>query len=662
MLEQCKEKLHVARGRLSDAARGLRERLPGKREPGGAPRKGRKKLIAAVLVVAAGAVGVNALRGRGPQGPTLSQFDLSAVSDGEFVRSISATGTVESASSVSVYSTLSYTVEAVDVKVGDVVTAGQRLAKLDEKSIQNQIDSQKASMSDSSASAGQQIKSARDTYNAAKAALEGGTNSTILSAQSQLDSAQEAYEKAVETYNRYRDGMDSGLNTTLLNQESALRAAQSAVESAQTALKEAEDDVDDAYDDWQDAEDDLDDAEDDLDDAEDDYDDARSDWKAAERELSGLQTERNNALAADPAADVSAIDSKIATCSQKISALQSEASSLSAKVSNLESQVSSLKKTADAMEDAYDKAVAQVDKAERSLRDAQDSLANAQSQYQAAAVSVDQTLADYATAMESAQKGVQDAQTNLKAAKQAANEQLQSYKNSLASAQAGASRQSANESLRQLQVELASTEITAPCAGTVTAVYAKVGGSGSGLLFVIEDLDHLVVSTSVKEYDVGTVAAGMPVDIRSDATGDAVIAGEVSSIAPTSDKASDGTTASGGEAAFSAEVAVTGADTGLRVGMSVRLEYIVERLEQALRVPYDAVYQNAAGQACVLTLDPAEDGTYTVREVPVETGAENDLDTVVSGEGVAAGMTVLSNAAEYQELAGQTVAVAAEMG
>ena len=109
-------------------------------------------------------------------------------------------------------------------------------------------------------------------------------------------------------------------------------------------------------------------------------------------------------------------------------------------------------------------------------------------------------------------------------------------------------------------------------------------------------------------------------------------------------------------------MAVTGADTGLRVGMSVRLEYIVERLERALYVPYDAVYQNDAGQTCVLTLDPGEDGTYTVREVPVETGAENDLDTVVTGEGVSEGMTVLSNAADYQGLNGQTVSVAAEMG
>ena len=44
----------------------------------------------------------------------------------------------------------------------------------------------------------------------------------------------------------------------------------------------------------------------------------------------------------------------------------------------------------------------------------------------------------------------------------------------------------------QLQESLEDTRITAPCSGTVTAVYAEVGSTGSGLLFIIEDVDDLV--------------------------------------------------------------------------------------------------------------------------------------------------------------------------
>ena len=81
-----------------------------------------------------------------------------------------------------------------------------------------------------------------------------------------------------------------------------------------------------------------------------------------------------------------------------------------------------------------------------------------------------------------------------------------------ASANAGANTAVTQESIRQLNQTLDDTKITAPVSGTVTAVYASVGSSGSGLLFVIEDTEHLVVSTSVKGYDLGDVKTGMTVE------------------------------------------------------------------------------------------------------------------------------------------------------
>ena len=53
---------------------------------------------------------------------------------------------------------------------------------------------------------------------------------------------------------------------------------------------------------------------------------------------------------------------------------------------------------------------------------------------------------------------------------------------------------------------------------------------------MIEDTDHLVISTSVKGYDLGDVKTGMTVEIKSDATGDSVIPGTLTTIAPTAKK------------------------------------------------------------------------------------------------------------------------------
>lgn len=210
-------------------------------------------------------------------------------------------------------------------------------------------------------------------------------------------------------------------------------------------------------------------------------------------------------------------------------------------------------------------------------------------------------------------------------------------------------------SLRQLRADLEGTEITAPAAGTVTAVYAEVGSSGAGLLFVIEDVENLVVATSVKDYDVASISTGMAVDIQSDSTGDSVYDGEVTSIAPTATKNAAGATDTTGDISFATDVAVTSEDTGLRIGMSVELDFVLEEDPDALAVPYDAVYENGQGQTCLLVLEEGEDGALLLTEMPVETGLETDLDIAVTGEGIGEGTSVVTDPERYLPLLGREV-------
>ena len=516
--------------------------------------------------------------GKSGKTATLALTDTTVLDRADMQNSISATGTVESASSMMVYSTVAYTVQEVPVEVGDYVEEGQLLAKLDDQNIQDQIASQEASLSVSSGTSAASIASARDSYEQFKAGLEDGMNSGILSAESAVTNAYNSYTNAVTTYERYKEGLDAGENATLLSQDAALRNARSAMESAQEsytnaldALYKADDDINDAQADLTDAENDLDDTERDLDRAEDDLD-------RAEQRL-------------------------------------------------------------------------------KSMGSAEESYAAAITQYNATVTTVDNTLADYATAVETAYEAYQTAQTNLQSAKVSAQNQLQSYKDSLNSAYAGANKAVNEVSLRQLRADLADTEIKAPVAGTVTAVYAEVGSAGSGLLFVIEDVDNLVVSTSVKDYDVGTVKTGMPVTIKSDSTGDQVYDGEITSIAPTADKSAAGATnTSGGDVTFAADVAVRSQDTGLRIGMSVRLNFLVEKAESVLSVPYGALYQNDAGEDCVLAALEQEDGTYLLAEYPVTAGMENDLDVAIEGPDLQEGMRIVSEPHLYRPYLGQTLA------
>jgi len=135
--------------------------------------------------------------------------------------------------------------------------------------------------------------------------------------------------------------------------------------------------------------------------------------------------------------------------------------------------------------------------------------------------------------------------------------------------------QSAVAFSRQAQAQVDATRIAlersvirSPIDGTVTAVVAREGSVGMGLLFVVEDTDNLRVMTSFRESDLSLVETGMGVTITSDATGSAEYAGVISRINPAAMTFAP-------VAEFEAEVLVTSEDTSLRIGVNARLDIIL---------------------------------------------------------------------------------------
>lgn len=184
----------------------------------------------------------------------------------------------------------------------------------------------------------------------------------------------------------------------------------------------------------------------------------------------------------------------------------------------------------------------------------------------------------------------------------------------------------------------------------VTAVYAKEGMPGSGLLFVIEDTDRLVVKTEVKEYDVAALREGMKSSIKSDALGDRTFAGEVSRIAPAAVKDENGETKTEGSASYETEISLLEPGEGLRVGMKVRLNVIIERKEGVLSVPYEAVTTDPGGNSIVYVLREEQgtadsgDAPQTVaRAVQVATGMETDFSLEISSEELREGDRVITD-------------------
>ena len=632
--------------------------------------KGKKRwpiVVAAVLAVLA-AAGIFAANASKQAMLTISPTDTAKLVRCDLQDSISTTGSVESAKSMTVYSTKAYTVQEILVEVGDRVEEGQLLCKLDDQTIRNQIESQQASLDASTNSSNAAIHSAQDTYLQFKASLENGTNSSLISAENAVTNAKNAYETAQETYARYLAGLNTGENTTVLAQENTLRTARNAVDNAYNTYYTAIETLEDTEEALEEAKDAVIDTEEALEDAQWEYEEAEDRLYEAERSLEETESQ------------IGTLKQQIAACTDELEklTLQAKLAEQEAQKADLNTDISSLEWEvilADAAVGTAESAVQQAETmvkqyenscetAEKNIQTCLDAVENTEEayrntlqQYNAAMTSVDNMLADYAQNVESTRQAYETAQASLEAAKVSVQNQLKTYQNSLNSAYANVGKGTLEVSLRQLEAELEGTEITAPMAGTVTAVYAEVGSAGSGLLFIIEDTENFVITTSVKDYDIAAVSVGTAATIRSDATGEDLYEGEVTYLAPTATKNAMGVTDTSGDISFAADVKVNSKDTKLRIGLNVRLSLIVAEEKDTLAAPYDAIYTNAQGQDCLLIAEAQEDGLYLLREQPVELGLETDLDIAVKADSLTDGMVAVTNPEQHVSHVGQKIAI-----
>ena len=586
-------------------------------------------IFIAYSCVAAPIMAANALKGQ-----VSASLGVTTLQEKDIQNTIGGTGTVESGQKHYVYPTTSgYSVMEIPVEVGDTVQAGDVLCILDDSALASQRESSELSLDQNVRAAEQQVKTVRDSYEAAVAAVKDGTNSTLISAQSQVTNAYYSYLSAVDQYNQYQDSLNRA-SAALSTAKQSLEAANGKVTAIQQAIQEKE---------QAEAGTDTTIPGTDVTTPGTDVTTPGTDVTTPGGNTSTTPgTDTSGASGADtsttPGADTSAASGAEAQSTQAAMA------SGSAPAASAQSNSGGYRdKTLEELQAALPAAQAEQAAAQTAVNEAQAAYNSASGQGYSLSLAVDSAYNGYVTALKSLDAAIASVET-----------QLQSSENQLDSAKLSAqsARETRELTLEQMDESMEDLVITAPAAGTVTAVYATVGGPSTGLLFVIEDVEDLVVKTTIRSYDVGQVQEGMDVTIKSDATGDASFAGTVSFIAPASQKTATGETNTANEV-FDAEVKVLSQDTGLRIGMSVRLNYVLEAETGVLAVPYDAVYTNASGQSCVMAARDQGNGKYLLEEIPVTTGVESDVEVAISGPGIQAGLQVLNDPAGRQ--AGEVV-------
>ena len=167
--------------------------------------------------------------------------------------------------------------------------------------------------------------------------------------------------------------------------------------------------------------------------------------------------------------------------------------------------------------------------------------------------------------------------------------------------------------LEQAVWNLAQAEVTAPVAGTVTAIAAAAGNSltAGAPVVTLADFSTLEMEAKIAEVDVDTVEVGNLADITVDAVPGRTLTGEVIRVAPTSDGEE-------GVVNYQIELRVSDGDlAGIRADMTA-----VARLQTAQQatgwlVPTSAISQN--GDGAEITVVRAEGPlTVTVTTGPVQ--------------------------------------------
>lgn len=217
---------------------------------------------------------------------------------------------------------------------------------------------------------------------------------------------------------------------------------------------------------------------------------------------------------------------------------------------------------------------------------------------------------------------------------------------------------SLNEQIADYQEQINEATVRASVSGVVTRVNVTEGATFTGgVIASIEAVDQFVVEAQIEEYDVADIATGMKVLIKTDATKDAELEGEVTYIAPRA--TNSGSSAGGfnslisgvdtssfssgsGSATYLVKIAISESNERLRLGMNAKVSILTEERVDAWSVPYDAVYTREDGSTYLEKVTGKdEDGNILTEEMNVELGIQGTYYVEVISSEIQEGIQIL---------------------
>ena len=241
------------------------------------------------------------------------------------------------------------------------------------------------------------------------------------------------------------------------------------------------------------------------------------------------------------------------------------------------------------------------------------------------------------------------------------------------------------EEIRKKQEMLDKGVITAAGDGMVTQVNVAAGKSFSGGdAVIISKMDRLHITAEIDEGHIADITEGMTVRIRTDSTESQVLTGKVTFCAPTptSEAAVSTTTdtnrrttqsSTNDKPTYRVEIELDEENPRLRIGMTAKLEFVIESAKDCIAVPNGCLITDPEGNSFVRLIkdmgmrdpemaeeggDAATEGAYSegdmdedgyimqngvfVKEVKVETGVTDGYFTQITSDNIEEGMMLES--------------------
>lgn len=200
----------------------------------------------------------------------------------------------------------------------------------------------------------------------------------------------------------------------------------------------------------------------------------------------------------------------------------------------------------------------------------------------------------------------------------------------IAESQVAQARISLEDTLHNLR----SASLTAPFAGTVTAVHVAPGELASGLAVELVDTQTLRVVLDVDEIDIGAIRVGQPALVTIETWPDRRLSGTVIWIAPKAKVVA-------GIVTYEVDLSLDAGDLPVLTGMTATAELITAQREDVLLVPNRSVIADRSQSKYYVQL--VEGDTTTKTEVTI--GLRDSMYTEITS-GLRAGDVVLIDGIE----------------